>query len=357
MTAHSYTQLAQDIKQWGLEAGFQQVGITDVDMSAYAGYFQQWLDKQHHGEMAYMQQHAHLRLEPSLLQENALRCISFRMNYQPESSQQSLAILNDTNKAYISRYALGRDYHKLMRKRLARLADKIRLHCETHLDQRAFVDSAPVLERAMAEKAGLGWIGKNAMLINSKAGSWFFLGEILTNVPLPIDPPQPQTHCGSCTACLVACPTNAFIGPNQLDARRCISYLTIELKTAIPVDMRPLIGNRVFGCDDCQLVCPWNSFATPTQEHDFTPRHSLNDIDLLSCFLWSEETFLHNTAGSPIHRIGYERWQRNLAIGLGNAPYNATIITQLQTSLTTASAFLAEHIQWAITEQINKAPV
>jgi epoxyqueuosine reductase len=345
-----YTQLAEDIKQWGIDAGFQQTGITDVDVSTYKTHYDNWLAANYHGEMAYMQRHAELRTNPALLQPNALRCISFRMDYhQPDT--QAIEVLQSPSTAYISRYALGRDYHKLIRKRLAGLADKIQAHAEETLQQRAFVDSAPVLERALAEKAGLGWIGKNTMLINSKAGSWFFLGEILTDLPLPVDTPQQESHCGTCNACLTVCPTQAFIGPQQLDARKCISYLTIELKGAIPEALRPLMGNRVFGCDDCQLVCPWNKFAKATEESDFKPRHGLNNSELLALFQWSETEFLARTAGSPIHRIGYERWQRNLAVGLGNAPYSPEIAATLEKALENSSALLHEHLAWAIQAQ------
>jgi epoxyqueuosine reductase len=348
--SHSYTQLAQDIKDWGKEAGFQQVGITDVDLSAYKSHFEQWLAKGFHGEMDYMQRHAELRANPALLQEQALRCISFRLDYY-QTDTQMLEVLDNPNKAYISRYALGRDYHKLIRKRLGDLADKIATAAEQQLQQRAFVDSAPVLERALAEKSALGWIGKNTMLINSKAGSWFFLGEILTNLPLPIDPPQPSGHCGSCTACLSICPTQAFVAPHQLDARKCISYLTIELKDAIPVELRPLMGNRVFGCDDCQIACPWNKFAHASAESDFRPRHQLDNSDLLALFQWNEAEFLANTAGSPIRRIGYERWRRNLAVGLGNAPFQPAIINVLQQALPNSTALVKEHVKWAIQAQ------
>lgn len=351
----SYTQLAKDIRQWGHDAGFQQVGITDIDMSAYAGHFRRWLDAGHHGEMEYMQRHAELRLNPGLLQENALRCITFRMDYiQPET--RAIEVLANPQQAYISRYALGRDYHKLIRRRLADIADRIAEASEQRLHQRAFVDSAPVLERAMAEKAGLGWIGKNTLLINSKAGSWFFLGEILTDLPLPPDAPHTGHHCGSCTACLTACPTQAFVGPQVLDARRCISYLTIELHGSIPVELRPLMGNRVFGCDDCQLVCPWNKFANASTEPAFSPRHQLDNSELLALFQWNEEEFLHKTAGSPIRRIGHERWRRNLAIGLGNAPFQAAIVQALQEALADCPPLLREHVQWAIAEQQRKAP-
>lgn len=353
----TYQQLALQIKEWGLAAGFQQVGISDVDLGAYKTHYANWLAANYHGQMAYMQRHAEKRLNPAELQPGCLRSISLRMDYRSEDSTQMLQLLQQPDKAYISRYALGRDYHKLVRKRLAQLAEKIQRHVEQTLNQRAFVDSAPVLERALAEKAGLGWIGKNTMLINSKAGSWFFLGEILTDLPLPVDPPQQMQHCGSCSACLPACPTNAFVGPNQLDARRCISYLTIELQESIPEELRPLMGNRVFGCDDCQLACPWNKFSQPAQEPDFSPRHQLNNSELLALFNWSEEEYLRNTEGSPIRRIGYQRWLRNLAVGLGNAPASSAIQQCLQQRLqdNTLSELAREHILWALQRQQQKA--
>jgi epoxyqueuosine reductase len=267
------------------------------------------------------------------------------MDYLPEDTQM-VRVLQDPSQAYVSRYALGRDYHKLIRRRLQQLADQIQQHIGA-FGYRAFVDSAPVLERAFAEKAGLGWIGKNTMLINKRAGSWFFLGELFTDLPLPVDQ-KAEFHCGTCTACLNVCPTGAFVGPQLLDARKCISYLTIELRTAIPVQLRPLIGNRVFGCDDCQLCCPWNKFAAPTKERDFTPRHNLERAELVDLFNWSEEEFLRYTEGSPIRRIGYECWLRNLAVALGNAPGNAGVIAALQSRAAHPSALVREHVAWAL---------
>jgi epoxyqueuosine reductase len=263
-------------------------------------------------------------------------------------------ILASSHKAYISRYTLGRDYHKLLRKRLARLAARIERDAGGGR-YRAFVDSAPVLERALAERAGLGWIAKNTMLINADAGSWFFLGEIYTDLPLPVDPPQASKHCGTCTACLDICPTDAFSGPFELDARRCISYLTIEHRGSIDPDLRPLMGNRVFGCDDCQLVCPWNKFARPTSEPDFQPRHDLDDSDLVTLFLWDEETFLEKTAGSAIRRIGHTLWLRNLAVGLGNGPASDEAIAALKTRLSHSSAIVREHVQWALQRLANRS--
>lgn len=340
--------LASLIKQWGAEQGFAQVGISDVDVSEHQPHLQAWLDKQHHGDMTYMQRHQTLRNHPEQLQEGALRSISFRMEYRHDSTDIE-DILNNPDKAYVSRYALGRDYHKLIRKRLASIAQKISEHSQLNLNQRAFVDSAPVLERALAEKSGLGWIGKNTMLINPKAGSWFFLGEILTDLELPIDPVQPSFHCGSCTACLDACPTDAFVGANQLDARKCISYLTIEYKGSIPLELRPLMGNRIYGCDDCQIVCPWNKFSPNSAINDFKARHQLDDISLLELFSWNKTQFLKNTEGSPIRRIGFEQWQRNIAIALGNANTSPALISALQDRLSQSSNLLLnEHIQWAL---------
>lgn len=337
--------LATDIKTWGAELGFQQVTIADIDLEHYRPYLEDWLRKHYHGEMLYMERHAELRLRPQELVPDTLRAICVRMDYA-QSSRNTLAELQSPDMAYISRYARGRDYHKLIRKRLQKLADRI-TEASGPFGYRAFVDSAPVLERALAEKSGMGWIGKNTMLINSKAGSWFFLAELFTDLPLPVDSAG-EDHCGSCRACLDACPTNAFVGPNILDARRCISYLTIELRTAIPEELRPLMGNRVFGCDDCQLVCPWNKFTRLTSEDDFTPRHGLDQASLLQLFQWDEETFLRLTEGSAIRRIGYECWLRNLAVALGNGPGTPEVITALKARRSDASALVREHVEWAL---------
>lgn len=350
-----YHRLAQQIKTWGKDAGFQQVGITDVDLSAYKAHYDRWLERNYHGEMEYMQRHAELRTNPALLHKGTLRCISFRMDYLTDS-EDALSILASSEKAYISRYALGRDYHRIVRRRLGNIAQKIAETAEKELHERAFVDSAPILERALAEKAGLGWIGKNAMLINSQAGSLFFLGEILTDLPLPTDESQTSKHCGSCSSCIELCPTGAITGPFQVDARRCISYLTIELHGPIPLEMRPLMGNRVFGCDDCQLVCPWNKFAKPTLEKDLQARHQLDKRNLLELYLWSEQDYLHYTEGSAIRRIGYLRWLRNLSVGLGNAPYSAQIEEALAKDTRLLNTDLDEHRQWALAEQQNKRP-
>lgn len=342
----SPAELTQQIKQWGLELGFQQIGITDTDLSQYEQRFVDWLAQGFHGEMDYMAKHGSKRSRPAELIPGTLRIISVRMNYLPPDTT-AIDVLQNENKAYVSRYALGRDYHRLMRKRLEQLTEKITATVGK-FGYRAFCDSAPVLEKAIAEKSGLGWIGKHTNVINSKAGSWFFLGEIYTDLPLAIDAPVTKSHCGSCTACIDVCPTKAIIGPYQLDARLCVSYLTIELRGSIPVELRPLIGNRVYGCDDCQLVCPWNKFAKFTNEKDFHPRHKLQSPDLIELFLWTEEEFLQKTEGSAIRRIGYECWLRNIAVALGNAPRSDAIIIALQSRLHHPSELVREHVEWAL---------
>lgn len=336
----------ETIQTWARELGFQQVGISDIDIAEHAQHLQHWLDHQHHGDMAWMSHHATLRAHPEQLHPGTLRVISVRMDYLPDDDKNLIAKISPDGSAYIARYTLGRDYHKLMRKRLAQLAQKIEEH--THHKHRAFVDSAPVLERAFAQKSGLGWIGKNTMLINSQAGSYFFLGEILTDLPLPLTHPQDTQHCGSCTACLDLCPTQAFVAPHQLDARRCISYLTIENKNSIPEEFRAKMGNRIFGCDDCQAVCPWNKFAQRTEQEDFLPRHGLDNIQLTELFLWSETEYLQKTEGSALRRIGYEGWLRNIAVALGNATTTPAIIAALQNRLDFPSALVREHTIWAI---------
>ncbi|MEQ1484816.1 tRNA epoxyqueuosine(34) reductase QueG [Methyloglobulus sp.] len=344
--------LAVQIKQWGQELGFQQVGITDTDLSQAETHLDNWLANDFHGSMDYMQRHGHKRSRPALLHPGTRRVISVRMDYLPESGNEMNKVLEKPLAAYISRYALGRDYHKLMRNRLQKLADLI--HAEIgDFGYRAFVDSAPVLEKALAEKAGLGWIGKHSNLINRKAGSWFFLGEIYTDLPLPIDDPA-TAHCGACRACLDICPTQAIVAPYQVDARRCVSYLTIELHGPIPEPLRPLIGNRIYGCDDCQLICPWNRFAKLTDEKDFNPRHRLNSQELLEVFAWTEQAFLTKTEGSAIRRIGHERWLRNIAVALGNAPKSETIIQALKTKLSHPSGLVKEHVKWALGKHTGK---
>lgn len=338
--------LAQSIKDWGRELGFQQIGIAGVDLQEHEAHLQRWLAAGHQGEMDYMAAHGSKRSRPAELVSGTLRVISLRMDYLPGDTRMSER-LAEPEKAYVSRYALGRDYHKLIRKRLQHLAERIQ-EVIGPFGYRAFVDSAPVLEKALAEQAGLGWIGKNTLLLNRKAGSWFFLGELFVDLPLPVDEPHAGEHCGRCTACLDICPTAAFVGPRQLDARRCISYLTIELKGSIPEELRPLIGNRVFGCDDCQIVCPWNRFARPSAEGDFQPRHGLDNATLAELFLWTEEQFLSRTEGSPLRRAGYERWLRNLAVGLGNAPSTIVVLEALKARRDDPSALVREHVAWAL---------
>ncbi len=338
--------LAASIRGWAKELGFQELGISDIDLGEHEDYLQKWLDAGYHGSMDYMANHGSKRSRPAELIPGTCRVLSLRMDYLADDTKP-MQILESPDKAYISRYTLGRDYHKLVRKRLATLARRIEAEAGGG-NYRAFVDSAPVLERAIAERAGMGWIAKNTMLINENAGSWFFLGEIYTDLPLPADEPQTSKHCGSCTACLDICPTQAFTGPFQLDARRCISYLTIEHKGSIDPELRPLMGNRIFGCDDCQLVCPWNKFARHTTETDFSPRHGLADADLVDLFLWDEDTWLARTEGSAIRRIGHERWLRNLAIALGNAPRSERVIAALQARRGISSDLVVEHVNWAL---------
>ncbi|HBS82970.1 tRNA epoxyqueuosine(34) reductase QueG [Vreelandella alkaliphila] len=343
------TRLAALIKTWGRELGFQQVGITDTQLAAHEKHLDAWLEKGHHGDMSFMAKHGTKRTRPEELEPGTQRVISVRMDYLP-AEVESTKVLGQPSRAYVSRYALGRDYHKLMRKRLAQLAKKIEQQVGA-FGYRAFVDSAPVMERALAQKAGLGWFGKNAMLLNPKAGSLFFLGELYTDLPLPIDAPFTQEHCGSCSACRTACPTGAIVDDKVVDSRKCISYLTIELHGAIPTEFRRAMGNRIYGCDDCQLVCPFTRFTRVTQEDDFAPRHDLDRADLLSLFAWGEDEFLDKTAGSPIRRIGYERWLRNLAIGLGNAPWSRAVETALWARRAYPSSLVREHVAWALEEQ------
>ncbi len=345
--SQQYIELVSRIREWASELGFQQLGVSDVDLGDHPDYLQRWLDAGYHGDMDYMAKHGARRSHPEQLIPGTLRVLTLRMDYHRDDTQP-LQILEQGEKAYISRYTLGRDYHKLIRKRLAQLATRIEQEVGGHY--RAFVDSAPVLERALAEQAGLGWIAKNTMLINAQAGSWFFLGEIYTDLPLPADQPQTEKHCGSCRACLDICPTNAFVGPFELDARRCISYLTIEHFGSIDEELRPLMGNRIFGCDDCQLVCPWNKFAQVSTEEDFRPRHQLDDRELVDLFLWEEAEFLKNTEGSAIRRIGFERWLRNIAVALGNAPTSETVVDALQQRLNYPSELVREHVTWALAQ-------
>ncbi|MDK1313993.1 tRNA epoxyqueuosine(34) reductase QueG [Pseudoalteromonas ardens] len=356
-TTHSsvdinYTELAQKIKLWGKELGFAEVGITDIDLSEHEAQLQRWLDNGYHGEMEYMAAHGMKRARPAELVPGTQRVISVKMNYLPPDASFARA-LNNKQTAYISRYALGRDYHKVIRNRLKKLGQRI----EQDVGQfgfRPFVDSAPVLERQLAEKAGLGWRGKNSLLIHKQAGSWFFLGELFVDLPLPVDNSPQEEGCGKCNACITLCPTGAIVEPYVVDARKCISYLTIELQGPIPEQYRPLLGNRVYGCDDCQLVCPWNRYGQITDEQDFHPRQQLKDQELLTLFQWDEATFLKNTEGSPIRRIGHERWLRNLAVGLGNAEPDEQIIQVLEARLKSASDLVKEHIIWALAQQRTK---
>ncbi|NOT69687.1 MAG: tRNA epoxyqueuosine(34) reductase QueG [Methylophilaceae bacterium] len=341
-----WQKLADDIKHWGMELGFSQIGITDTDLAVAEVQHQQWIFKGYHGAMDYMAKHGNKRTRPAELVPGTLRIISLRMDYLPPHARDSEEVMQDGTQAFISRYALGRDYHKVLRNRLQKLCDRIASEIGD-FTYRAFTDSAPVLEVALAEKAGLGWRGKHTLLLSRTAGSWFFLGEIYIDLPLPIDAPE-KNHCGSCNACMTICPTQAIVAPYEVDARRCISYLTIELKGSIPEELRPLIGNRIYGCDDCQLVCPWNKFAQLTQQEDFQVRHGLDNISLVSLFAWDKTTFKQNMAGSAILRIGHEQWLRNLAVGLGNAPTTPAVIIALQSRMADDSALVREHVQWAL---------
>jgi len=340
------TALKSAIVQWCDELGFQRTGITNVELDTAESRLTDWLRAKFHGTMSYMERHGSKRSRPDQLVPGTVRVISVRMDYLPEPQAVAQALLDHESAAYISRYALGRDYHKLLRNRLRALARRIE---ETvgEFGYRVFVDSAPVLEKALAEKSGLGWVGKHTNVIDRDTGSWFFLGELYTDLPLAIDEPE-QSHCGSCTACIDICPTQAIVAPYSLDARRCISYLTIENKGPIPVEFREAMGNRIYGCDDCQLFCPWNKFAKPTAEADFAPRHGLDSAQLTELFLWNEETWLKKTEGSAIRRLGHERWLRNIAVALGNANTTPEVIAALNARREEDSPLVAEHVQWAI---------
>ncbi|MBT8117417.1 MAG: tRNA epoxyqueuosine(34) reductase QueG [Gammaproteobacteria bacterium] len=338
--------LSERIRGWARDAGFQQAGISGVDLQNDELALQRWLALGYHGTMDFMAKHGTRRSRPAELRPGTLSVISVRMDYFPPDAADAGTVLNQPERAYVSRYALGRDYHKVLRRRLQQLADRIQSETGS-FGYRVFVDSGPVLEKPLARNAGVGWIGKHTNLINSRAGSWFFLGELLTDLPLAADEPATE-HCGTCRACIDVCPTEAIVAPFQLDARRCVSYLTIELRGSIPESLRPGIGNRVFGCDDCQLVCPWNKFAQPTDETDFLPRHHLDDSGLVDLFAWTETEFLDRTAGSPIRRIGYECWLRNIAVALGNAPSSAGIIAALEARRHDRSCLVREHVAWAL---------
>jgi epoxyqueuosine reductase len=345
-------QLAANIKAWGMELGFQAIGIAGTDLGQAEAHLLEWLAQGCHGEMDYMANHGVKRSRPQELAPGTLRIITARMAYFPAQARDSTKAMEDSSKAYISRYALGRDYHKLVRTRLQKLAEKVQ-HEIGPFQFRAYTDSAPVMEVELASQSGLGWRGKHSLLLSREAGSWFFLGEITTDLPLPIDAPK-RNHCGTCTRCITACPTAAIIAPYQVDARRCISYLTIELKGSIPEALRPLIGNRIYGCDDCQLACPWNKFCQLTREPDFAVRHGLDEAKLSMLFQWSEEEFDAKLAGSAIRRIGHERWLRNVAVGLGNALPSEEAVSALQARLDHPSALVREHVAWALEKQLKQ---
>ena len=337
--------LAVAIRRWGEELGFQAIAITDTELTEAEQALQSWLAAGRHGAMEYMARHGSKRSRPAELVPGTVRVISARMDYLPGPQGHARSVLENPQIAYISRYALGRDYHKVMRRRLQKLADRI-AEAIGPFGHRVFVDSAPVLEKPLAAKAGLGWTGKHTLLLSRDAGSWFFLGEIYVDLPLPADAPT-GAHCGDCRACLDACPTGAIIAPYGVDARRCISYLTIELPGSIPETLRPLLGNRIYGCDDCQLACPWNRFARPTEEGDYLPRHGLDAAELIALFAWDEAQFLRLTEGTPLRRLGHERWLRNIAVALGNAPASPTVVAALKSRRDHSSPLVREHVRWA----------
>ncbi|TWI12542.1 epoxyqueuosine reductase [Lysobacter ruishenii] len=341
-----FDALASRIRTFAREAGFQHFGITGIELTGDEDHLRDWLAKGLHGSMGWMAQHGDKRSRPDELIPGTLRVVSVGLDYGRRDDEEAWQTLADGERAYVARYALGRDYHKLMRQRLQKLAERIAEEVGP-FGYRVFVDSAPVLERALARNAGLGWIGKHTCLIDRDGGSWFFLGEIYLDLPLPVDPPA-TAHCGTCTRCIDICPTQAIIAPNRLDARRCISYLTIEHDGPIPEALRAPMGNRIFGCDDCQLVCPWNKFAKRTDEPDFRARNNLDQASLAELFAWSEEEFLRRTEGTAIRRSGHERWLRNIAVALGNAPSTPQVIAALQSRRDHDSAVVREHVEWAL---------
>jgi epoxyqueuosine reductase len=345
-SSHNLQALADSIKSWGKALGFSAVGVADTDLASAERHYQAWIEKGFHGDMDYMAKHGNKRTRPAELVAGTMRVISLRMDYQPPNAKDAEEVLADSEKAFISRYALGRDYHKVLRQRMQKLCDKIQQEVG-EFGYRVFTDSAPVLEVELAEKAGLGWRGKHTLLLTREAGSWFFLGEIYTDLPLPVDA-KTTNHCGTCTACIDICPTKAIVAPYQLDARRCISYLTIEHKASIPLEFRSMIGNRIYGCDDCQLICPWNRFAQMTQQDDFHVRHGLDDTLLTELFAWDKAAFEEKMAGSAIYRIGYEQWLRNIAIGLGNASSSPAVVKALQARENDPSGLVREHVAWAL---------
>jgi len=344
-------QLARAIKAWGAELGFAEVRIADVDLSHAEAGLTAWLEAGNHGEMDYMASHGMKRARPAELVPGAVRAIMARMDYLPIGTpadwrEREPGRQHHPHAAVVSDYARGRDYHKVLRNRLQQLAEKVK-HEIGEFGYRVFTDSAPVMELPLAEKAGLGWRGKHTLMLSRSAGSTFFIGEILVDLPLPVDEGQ-DTHCGQCTACIDACPTGAILGPGRLDARRCISYLTIELKGPIPEELRPLVGNRIYGCDDCQLVCPWNKFARRSDEPDFRVRNNLDKASLAELFAWEEDEFLRRSEGSAIRRSGHERWLRNIAIALGNAPTTPEVLAALETRRHHPSPVVREHVEWAL---------
>lgn len=349
LAAPQLAELAAAIKTWGRELGFQRIGIADIDLGQSEARLLDWLAAGFHGEMNYMARHGVKRSRPAELVPGTVRVIAARMDYGPSDVAEPWSVLRHPELGYVSRYALGRDYHKILRQRLQRLAGRIAAAVGP-FGYRAFVDSAPVLEKSLAEKAGLGWIGKHSNLLDRRAGSWFFLGEMYVDLPLPVDSPT-TTHCGRCAACLDICPTQAIVAPYRVDARRCISYHTIELPGSIPLEFRRAIGNRIYGCDDCQLACPWNRFARPSVEADFRARHGLDAGGLVELFAWDEAEFLRRTEGSAIRRIGHERWLRNVAVALGNAPRSPAIVAALRARSAHPSALVREHVVWALAER------
>lgn len=350
--------LAENIRGWAQELGFADAGIAGASLDADLQHLRGWLDQGYQGTMAYMERRPELRARPAELRPGTLSVISVRLRYWPTAADAE-QVLAQGDRAYISRYALGRDYHRVMRARLLKLARRIERVAGPH-GHRVFADSAPILEKALARNAGLGWIGKHTLLIRrgqgAEGGSWFFLGELFTDLPLPADAREPASDgCGRCSACMRACPTGAIVAPYTLDARRCISYLTIEHRESIPVELRPLIGNRIFGCDDCQLVCPWNRGALPSAEPDFLPRHGLDAAQLLDLWRWDETEWLRRTEGMPLRRLDFARWLRNLAVALGNAPRSAAVVTALAERRDHPDAIVREHIEWALARQSAEA--
>ncbi|WP_430009963.1 tRNA epoxyqueuosine(34) reductase QueG [Methylophaga lonarensis] len=347
-TAHDRTEFLPRLQKWARSFGFQQLGVSDIDLSQAEQHLKAWLAAGFHGEMQFMERHGSLRTHPEQLLPGTIRVITLRMDYWPSGAEDAWQVIDNDQLGFVSRYALGRDYHKLMRKRLLRLSEAIAREVGP-MGYRVFTDSAPVMEKALAEKSGLGWIGKHTNVLNRQHGSYFFLGEIYTDLPLPLTEPVSE-HCGSCSACIDICPTQAIVAPYQLDARRCISYLTIELRGSIPVEFRKAMGNRIYGCDDCQLVCPWNKFAQHTHEMAFEPRDGLDAPRLAALFSWDEATFLSRLEGSPIRRIGYECWLRNIAVALGNAQSSPEVLAALNARRDDPSELVREHVQWAIAQ-------